>query len=808
MKKVKINFLLIGFAIITNYASAQVSNNLPNSFPVSGTANNVGIGISPAPTLPAASLSINAIAQPNISPYIPEAILNGTVADAPGDYIRINNGTQLDNQFLPCIGGYRTSSAYGGGLVTSGSMDQALDIAGQTWPMIRFEARLGMGTPTQGPVVNSPLFSWANFNNVKMQMLANGNLGIGTTAPSAQLHTTLGVRFEGLVTNTTLQEVVVIDPSGNLAKSPYTNLTCQTNNFVPKVTALNTLGCSQIFDNGVNVGIGTTTPYSKLHVAGANAAPSSTVPANGVLTVGSSATNLALTSGVYTNGSSPYSWFQSRNQAVASTYYNLSLNPLGGNVGIGIAVPTAQLHTTAGVRFQGLTSNTYNEVVVIDANGNLAKRSYSGAVGATGATGTNGSNGAVGATGSTGATGVQGIQGLTGATGAAGGLTAAQNGARVIGGNIVEFGQAIGTSGNPAQLLHNTEVPLNGANLLFNGLGAVYIGGLNGNTNYSTNFFVLNTDPNKYCAGSFQNNIINANNNSFGVQAIAQAPTGNNIGGLFKAQFGVSNVGVRGEAPTGTGNYAGYFVGDVYVNGNATVTGTFNTSDQKFKTNINTIENALSIIKQLKPRTYNFVTENAYGMNFPKEKQFGLIVQDVETVLPELVKAIHKFEEKDSTGKTISQAVDYKALNYTEFIPILIQGMQEQEKTIDELKTQVADLSKLINHSGNGSVGQSTANSISTTNVNLKDAQSIVLEQNVPNPFAEQTTINYVLPDNTGKAQILFYNSTGKLIQSVELTEKGQGQLNVFASDLSNGLYTYTLVVDGKIVDSKKMLKQ
>lgn len=92
--------------------------------------------------------------------------------------------------------------------------------------------------------------------------------------------------------------------------------------------------------------------------------------------------------------------------------------------------------------------------------------------------------------------------------------------------------------------------------------------------------------------------------------------------------------------------------------------------------------------------------------------------------------------------------------------------------------------------------------------MNLKDGQSIVLEQNVPNPFAEQTSINYFLPDNTSKAQILFYNASGKLIQSVELTQKGKGSLTVFASDLSNGIYTYTLVVDGKIIETKKMVKQ
>jgi hypothetical protein len=46
------------------------------------------------------------------------------------------------------------------------------------------------------------------------------------------------------------------------------------------------------------------------------------------------------------------------------------------------------------------------------------------------------------------------------------------------------------------------------------------------------------------------------------------------------------------------------------------------------------------------------------------------------------------------------------------------------------------------------------------------------------------------------------------LIQSVELIQKGKGILNVFASDLSSGIYTYTLVVDGQITETKKMVKQ
>ena len=89
----------------------------------------------------------------------------------------------------------------------------------------------------------------------------------------------------------------------------------------------------------------------------------------------------------------------------------------------------------------------------------------------------------------------------------------------------------------------------------------------------------------------------------------------------------------------------------------------------------------------------------------------------------------------------------------------------------------------------------------------MKDVRSIVLDQNIPNPFAEQTAIGYFLPDDVKKAQVLFHNADGKLINSVEISERGKGLLNVYADDLSSGVYSYTLIADGKVIDTKRMVK-
>ena len=45
-------------------------------------------------------------------------------------------------------------------------------------------------------------------------------------------------------------------------------------------------------------------------------------------------------------------------------------------------------------------------------------------------------------------------------------------------------------------------------------------------------------------------------------------------------------------------------------------------------------------------------------------------------------------------------------------------------------------------------------------------------------------------------------------MNSVDITDRGLGSITVFGSDLSTGVYTYTLVADGQVVATKKMMKQ
>lgn len=380
-------------------------------------------------------------------------------------------------------------------------------------------------------------------------------------------------------------------------------------------------------------------------------------------------------------------------------------------------------------------------------------------------------------------------------------------------------------------LTENFEIPLNNFNYYFSGQGNITrtVGiGLTCNEPTFAKLHVRQTAQNflitnnlGISAAGYFHNIANSSIVAYGV--IGSSNGNNSI-----------NIGVYGEA-TGPGtNYAGYFEGDVYVNGgNNSGSGYVVASDGQFKTDINMIDNAISIIEQLQPKSYYMDTLNAYGINFSSNKQYGFIAQEIELVLPELISLSKKPALYDSIGTIISNEVTYKSLNYDAIIPILTRGIQEQATIIDSMSTandslqsQITDLNNRLMQLENCLSGilpflcqmsnsaiqptqEEVQNQLRTAiNVNLSDRNAIVLNQNVPNPFAESTVIAYSIPASVQKAQIHFYDGQGKLINSVDVIERGNGQLNVFANDLSTGVYTYSLVADGQVVATKRMMKQ
>jgi hypothetical protein len=118
-----------------------------------------------------------------------------------------------------------------------------------------------------------------------------------------------------------------------------------------------------------------------------------------------------------------------------------------------------------------------------------------------------------------------------------------------------------------------------------------------------------------------------------------------------------------GAAPSGTYR--------LEVSGKVKSNGINETSDQRLKKNILGIDNALSKVVQMRGVTYDWKTEEFPEKNFSKGLQYGLIAQELEAIVPELVST-------DNEG--------WKSVEYSHIVPLLIEAIKEQQKTIDRLQ--------------------------------------------------------------------------------------------------------------------------
>ncbi len=89
---------------------------------------------------------------------------------------------------------------------------------------------------------------------------------------------------------------------------------------------------------------------------------------------------------------------------------------------------------------------------------------------------------------------------------------------------------------------------------------------------------------------------------------------------------------------------------------------------------------------------------------------------------------------------------------------------------------------------------------------NIQDPNRAMLFQNIPNPFDNSTTISYYIPITYSKANLVISTVTGQLLYNLPLEVEGEGSIDFGKSNLPSGMYFYTLFVDGKKVDSKRMV--
>lgn len=238
------------------------------------------------------------------------------------------------------------------------------------------------------------------------------------------------------------------------------------------------------------------------------------------------------------------------------------------------------------------------------------------------------------------------------------------------------------------------------------------------------------------------------------------------------------------------------YAGTVYASGQKL------TSDRRAKKNIRSLENARPYLLSLKPVRFDFNREVVPVEEDQASDKIGFIAQEVEPVLPELV-----------YHDTLS---DLYSMDYVSLIPVLTKGFQEQDSVIRRqqalLEAQaalIAGLAEQLNDLQALLVPEKPSSSPKKNPVAgaKKQHESNVLYQNTPNPFSEQTIISYELSERVSSAKILIHSLDGVLIKTYPLsTAAGLGYISVDAGMLSPGMYTYSLSVNNRMVDTKRMV--
>lgn len=263
------------------------------------------------------------------------------------------------------------------------------------------------------------------------------------------------------------------------------------------------------------------------------------------------------------------------------------------------------------------------------------------------------------------------------------------------------------------------------------------------------------------------------------------------IGQLAGTSNGAAVYGMLGNSLTyyyGAGQYAGLFNGETRVLGDLTATNMYTSSDIRLKNNVLDISegessNTLDKLMNVNVIKYN-LKEEAFGTDGSEKSKklekatsllhFGVSAQELQEIYPNLVK-----EGQDG----------YLAVNYTELVPVLIQSIQELKQELDNVK-------------GSGS---RMTRSVSYGDDEFQPSAKNILYQNTPNPFKEQTVIRFSLADDAQDAAICIFDLTGKMLKKLPISY-GQNSVSIGGYELGDGLFLYTLLVNGREIDTKRMI--
>jgi hypothetical protein len=337
------------------------------------------------------------------------------------------------------------------------------------------------------------------------------------------------------------------------------------------------------------------------------------------------------------------------------------------------------------------------------------------------------------------------------------------------------------------------------ANTSYNGSTyGVYVNNLNNNYASSNYGFYTNNNTSGYSGTTYGVYSKNMSSNGYDI-SLYGIYSENTHQATSGSVYGVYSIVSGGNA---NNRYSGYFTGGkVFVNDYIYTNGVMTTSDERLKSDIKPLTSEKDKLYLLQGKSYkktpvpvNLKDSSSSADKNKKEEEiiefpeYGFLAQELKEIFPDLV-------SQDSAG--------YYSVNYIGLIPVIIEAMKEQRSEnekqqiqIDEQREQIKQLVKLM---GIKSIDKKVFEENGIESIPL-------LLQNTPNPFSRATEIGYFIPETVSSANIYIYDVNGVQQRNISITERGNGITVLQATSLQAGIYFYTLICDGKPVDTRQMI--
>ncbi|MEM9919619.1 MAG: tail fiber domain-containing protein [Bacteroidota bacterium] len=235
----------------------------------------------------------------------------------------------------------------------------------------------------------------------------------------------------------------------------------------------------------------------------------------------------------------------------------------------------------------------------------------------------------------------------------------------------------------------------------------------------------------------------------------------------------------------------------VTVSGAISATAFNVSSDRRLKRDFEDISSPLEKILATNGQRYYYTdkTMEFPFNNMPQTEQLGYIAQELQEILPQAV-------NQDDSG--------YLSVKYHMLVPVITEAMKEQQDIIDQQQVTIDEQQTTIDQQ-KARMAQLEDRLVRIEQVLNQQGQlelgkdNIQLRQNRPNPFGKNTTIDYKLPEGFNAASIRIIDASGKEIRNYAINNT-VGQLDVDGTDLTSGIYYYSLIVNGQVVRTEKMI--